>query len=305
MMRGVYAIPPTPFDETGALDRDGIRSVIEFCIEAGSHGILYPANVSESTSMTDGERMEIAAIAAEHIAGRVPLVVGVSGVSKEHAALFSEHARQVGADAVMAMPPYVRRADKAGLKAYFETIARTSGLPVWIQNNQAPVGSPMAMDTINELLDIEGVSYLKEEVPPSGQHITAIKKLAGPKLKAVMGGMAGRYLLQEYRRGVDGTMPACEVVDLQVKVWNLLEAGREEEARVLFAKLLPIVTMEQLYGASFYKEVLFRRGIIRSRYVREAAWPKLDALDHEELDRLLAEVAEYIDIRKPRLGLAA
>ena len=304
-MRGVYAIPPTPFDETGAIDFDGLRSVLDFCIESGSHGILYPANVSESTSMTDAERMGIAEVAAKHLDGRLPLVVGVSGVSKEHAALFSRHARDIGANSVIAMPPYVRRADKPGLKAYFETIAKTSGLPVWIQNNAAPVGSPMTMETINELLDIEGVSYLKEEVVPSAQHITAIRRLAGPKLKGVMGGMASRYLLQEFRRGSDGTMPACEVVDLQVKVWNLLEAGDEAAARALFNQLLPILTMEQLYGATFYKEVLFRRGIIRSRYVREAAWPRFDALDHAALDVLLAEVAEFIDIHKPRVGLAA
>lgn len=304
-MRGVYAIPPTPFDEGGAIDFDGIRAVIEFCIEAGSHGILYPANVSESTAMSDQERFDIAAAAAEQIRKRLPLVVGVSGVSKEHAVIFARHAKAIGADAVIAMPPYVRRADKAGLKAYFGAIADASGLPVWIQNNAAPVGSPMTMETVNELLDIPGVEYLKEEVVPSGHHITAIKRLAGPKLKGVMGGMASRYLLAEYRRGVDGTMPACELVDLQVKVWNLLEAGEERAARDLFNKLLPIITMEQLYGATFYKEVLYRRGIIRCRHVREAAWPKMDADDQAELDILLEDIAEHIDIYRPARALAA
>jgi 4-hydroxy-tetrahydrodipicolinate synthase len=298
-MRGVFAIPPTPFDDSGEIDFDGLQSIIEFCIDAGTHGILYPANVSEQTALTDQERFDIAEAAAKYVNGRVPLLVSVSGVSKEHAAIFSRHAKAIGADGVVAMPPYVRRADKAGLKAYFEHIARTSELPVWIQNNAAPVGSPMPMETINELLNIEGVCALKEEVVPSGHHISAIKRLAGPRLKAVMGGMASRYLMAEYRRGVDGTMPACEFVDLQVKVWNLLEAGEERQARELFNKLLPLLTMEQLYGATFYKEVLYRRGIIRSRHVREAAWPKMDADDMAELDVLLDDVADHIDIYRP------
>jgi 4-hydroxy-tetrahydrodipicolinate synthase len=149
------------------------------------------------------------------------------------------------------------------------------------------------------------VGYLKEEVVPSGHHISAIRRLAGGKLKAVMGGMAGRYLIAEYRRGVDGTMPACEVVDLQVKVWNLLEAGKERAARDLFNKLLPVLTMEQLYGATFYKEVLYRRGIIASKHVREAAWPKMDAEDQAELDILLDDLAEHIDIYKPARSLGA
>ena len=120
-----------------------------------------------------------------------------------------------------------------------------------------------------------------------------------------MGGMASRHLLAEFRRGVDGTMPACELVDLQVKVWNLLDAGNMRAARDLFYKLLPILTMEQLYGATFYKEVLYRRGIIRSKYVREAAWPKMDADDQAELDVMLDEVAEYIDIYRPTRSMAA
>jgi dihydrodipicolinate synthase/N-acetylneuraminate lyase len=303
-MRGVYAIPPTPFDDKGGLDLDGLKSVLDFCIEAGSHGILYPANVSESTTMTDAERIQVAEVAAKHIDGRVPHIVGVSGVSKEHAALFSAHARDIGADGVMAMPPYVRRADKPGLIAYFETIARTAELPVWVQNNSPPIGTPMSMDLVNELFKIDGVNCIKEEVIPSAHHIGAIRAIAGDKLKSVMGGMAARYLLQEYRRGVDGTMPACEVVDLQVKVWNLLEAGEMEAARHLFTQILPILTMEPIYGAVFYKEVLYRRGIIRDRYVREAAWPRFDEHDHAELDAILGHVAEHFDIYKPRAHLA-
>ena len=167
MIRGVFAIPPTPFDDTGAIDFDGPTAILDFCIAAGGHGILYPANVSESTSMTDQERLDIAEAAAKHIDGRLPLVVGVSGVSKEHAALFSAHAKKIGAHSVVAMPPYVRRADKAGLKAYFDTIHKASGLPVWIQNNGPPAGSPMSMELVNELLDIPGVEYLNSAVTKS------------------------------------------------------------------------------------------------------------------------------------------
>ena len=38
--RGVFTIPCTPFTETGALDLDSLRSQIEFCVEAGAHGIV-------------------------------------------------------------------------------------------------------------------------------------------------------------------------------------------------------------------------------------------------------------------------
>ena len=59
-----------------------------------------------------------------------------------------------------------------------------------------------------------------------------------------MGGVAGRYLIDEYRRGACGTMPACEATDVHVQVWEALEAGDERRARDLFNRLLPLLNFE-------------------------------------------------------------
>jgi hypothetical protein len=75
---------------------------------------------------------------------------------------------------------------------------------------------------------------------PPNHAIEAELKLGGPRLKGVMGGMAGRYLLDEYRRGACGTMPACEATDLHVQVWQALEAGESARARDLFRLCPPV-----------------------------------------------------------------
>ena len=74
------------------------------------------------------------------------------------------------------------------------------------------------------------------------------------------GGVGGRYLLDEYRRGACGTMPACEVTDAHVAVWNALESGDQAESRRLFRELLPLLNIEAMYSFVVYKEVLYRRG---------------------------------------------
>ena len=85
-----------------------------------------------------------------------------------------------------------------------------------------------------------------------------------------MGGIAGRFLLDEYRRGACGTMPACEATDIHVQVWNALDEGNEELARQLFNRLLPLLNMEsRSFGV--IKAVLKRRGIIASDYMRQYA----------------------------------
>src|SRR5438477_8566192 len=86
--RGVFAIPPTPFDDAGNVDEASLRRCVDFCVAAGSHGIVAPVNASEAVSLTDAERLRVAEVLVEQTAGRVPVVVGVSGVSTQASVLY-------------------------------------------------------------------------------------------------------------------------------------------------------------------------------------------------------------------------
>jgi dihydrodipicolinate synthase/N-acetylneuraminate lyase len=289
--RGVFTIPCTPFTESGELDDESLRREVRFCIDAGAHGIVAPVNASEFTSLTDEERRQVASTLVEETAGRVPVVIGVTGASEEIAVSHARHARAIGADAVIAMPPHVRKASAAEIERYYRAISAAAGLPVFLQDFMPPVGTPMSAELMARLLQgIEHVDYVKEETIPAGHVMTRLITLAGDALKGVMGGMAGRYLLDEYRRGACGTMPACEITDLHVALWNRLEAGDEAGARALFNRMLPLLNYEALFGATLYKEVLYRRGILRSPRTRGAVGP-LDAFDHRELDAILADLS--------------
>jgi 4-hydroxy-tetrahydrodipicolinate synthase len=85
-------------------------------------------------------------------------------------------------------------------------------------------------------------------------------------------------------------MPACEVADAHVRVWQALEQGDEAEARRLHTLLLPLLNFEAMYSFTVYKEVLLRRGVIASARTRVAGAGRLDAENHRELDRILEEL---------------
>jgi 4-hydroxy-tetrahydrodipicolinate synthase len=294
--RGVFTIPCTPFAESGELDEESLRREVAFCLAAGAHGLVAPVNASEFASLTDEERRRVVAILVAEAAGRVPVVIGVTGGSAEAAAAYARHAREVGADAVIAMPPHVRKATATEIVAYYRAVAQAAQLPVFIQNFVAPIGTPMSAEFMARLLrEVEHVEYVKEETIPAGQVMTELIALAGEALRGVMGGMAGRYLLSEYRRGACGTMPACEVTDLHVALWERLEAGDEAGARALFNRMLPLLNIEALYGATLYKEVLYRRGILPCPRTRGAVGP-LDRFDHRELDAILADLQPFFRV---------
>jgi dihydrodipicolinate synthase/N-acetylneuraminate lyase len=272
--RGVYAIPVTPFTEEGAVDLPGLERVVEFTVAAGAHGLVMPVNVSEFFTLTGEERRA---------------VVTITGASTAQAAGHAEHAAAAGAAAVIAMPPYVKRAGWTELVGYYQRIAAGSGLPVFIQNADGPAGTPLSAGQLVQLAEAaEAVSWVKEESSRSSQLISELVGSAG--IDGVMGGKGARYILDEYPRGICGTMPGCEFTDLHVALWNALEAGDQPRAARLFRYLLPLVSMEDQYGgAAFCKQVLRRRGVLANTVVREPGSPRLDGTAERLLGRLLDE----------------
>ena len=293
--RGVFVIPVTPFGPAGDLDEASLTREVDWCIRAGAHGIVTPVMASEVSALADDERRRITRIACEVAAGRLPVIIGVSGTAPQASVQYARWACESGADAVIATPPWgVRTADAEFVHAFYRTLAAASGgLPVFIQNWAGPGGSPQSVSQLVRLLrDIPGVSYVKEEAQNPGQAMTAIRAEAGDACRGVFGGMGGRYLLDEFRRGSSGTMPACQVPDVHAAVWNALDSGNLASGRRLFNRLLPLLNLEAQWGTSLCKEVLRRRGVITHAGVRGRSVSPLDALDHQELDTVLADLSD-------------
>ena len=291
--RGVFTIPVTPFDALGDVDEQSLDRCVRFCVEAGAHGVVAPVNASEAPLLLDDERKRVAEIVVATVARQVPAVVGVSGATTRQSVDFARHARKIGADAVIAMPPYVKRASPAEIVDFYQQIAAATELPVFIQNVGAPVGTPMSARFMADLIQqIDGVEYVKEETAEAPHVMTELLALAGPRLKGIMGGMAGRYLFNEVSRHACGTMPACEVTDIDVQIWNALEDGDFVRARQIHNRLMPLLNIEAMYGAAVYKEVLKRRGVIDHATMRGPGLVQLDGFDHLELDAILADISD-------------
>ncbi len=273
--RGIFTIPTTPFDEKGEIDTESFCRVVDFCIDCGAHGLVYPVNASEFSTLSDEERRTMSEILVDQCAGRVPTVIGIQHLSGQAAAKFAAHAREIGADSVIAMPPYAwkKAPAMAAIYEYYEMIARAAGLPVWVQNNPPPIGTVMSAEFVNQMCDeIEHVEYIKEETPPSTLAITRLLENNSGSCKGVMGGAGGRYLVEEHRRGACGQMPGCHVTDVVVQLWKALEEGDAERTMHIYKEMSPLFHFEhQLPGC--YKEVLKRRGVIKSAYKRNGQMP--------------------------------
>ena len=297
--RGVFPILCTPFEDGGRIDWLSLRHEIDYCLAAGARGLVCSGNASEFWTLTENERKQITTTVVRHAGGKVPVVVGVTGGSAEIAVELACHAQGEGANAVMAMPPCVRSAPKAAIFAYYRALSEAVRIPVIVQNHDEPLGTRMTPEFVSSLVnELDHVEFIKEESLPANHAMARELELCGPRLRGVMGGLAGRYVLDEHRRGSCGTMPACEATDVHVQVWDALDRGDETGARALFGRLLPLLNYEALLPG-VYKWVLVQRGIISSDYLRSHAGNPLDAGDRAELTRILDELKDLLLVEIP------
>jgi len=106
--RGVFVIAVTPFDGAGRIDEEPLRAVVDFCLEAGAHGIVTPANASEWYTLSDAERRRVSAIVVDQTRKRVPVLLSVTAGSQWAAVEMAQAAQDLGADGLMAMPPLLK-----------------------------------------------------------------------------------------------------------------------------------------------------------------------------------------------------
>lgn len=291
-LRGVMPILPTIFTASGAIDEIGTRRVLEYVIDSGATAVVFPGLASEYDMLTQDERLHMTGEIGRWISDRIPLVVGASASSQVEAEAYARAGADAGAAAAMILTPREYANDLAGMTRYFSEIYEHSGIAIMVQNAPAPMGIGMPLPKVAELAQaVAGIRYVKEEAQPSGQRITQLSELAGDSLDAVFGGAGARYVIDEWVRGAKGTMPACEITELHVEMHANFVAGRIRHARDLFEQTLPLLSMQANFRWRLTKAVLQRRGLIECDFVR-AAGPTLDRYDVEELDTLLARLAD-------------
>jgi dihydrodipicolinate synthase/N-acetylneuraminate lyase len=289
--RGSFAIPMTPWDENDRIDEEVLRAEIEFCVESGVGGIVSPVMVSEFFVLSEDERKQMVKISVEATDRRLPVVANCAAVNTPLAVRYARYCQDVGADAVIAMPPYIERPDWEVTYSYYKTIAEAVTIPVWIQNAGV---APLSTDQIISLCsEIENVCWVKEEVEPSPRHIAALVKRDHPAVKGVMCGGGGRYLITEHARGAVGCVHACQFCDVLQRVWDLLDAGEQQAAGDWFEHLLPGLVLEGLMGMAFSKEIMVRRGVFKNNRMRMKP-RSLDANDLREIDRVWERIQPYL-----------
>lgn len=273
MLKGVYPIVVTPFHDDGSVDYDSLDRLVEYLLEQGAHGLGLFGNASEGYTLLASERVAMLERIVKRVHGRVPLVASSGHTGTDAAVALSKEAEDLGANALMVLPPYLLKPDGDGLMFYFDSISKAVKIPIMVQD--APLMTAVAMPAAllaRMAREIEWVRSAKVEAPPTAPKIEALKKALGDRAAefAIFGGLNGQFLIEEFERGAVGTMPSSDITSTYVEIWGHLERGEKAQAWAKFTQALPLIRYELQpgLGVSAAKHNLVAAGVIESARVR-------------------------------------
>lgn len=148
---GIYTPVVTPYNADFTFNEDKFNDTIEFLIEAGVHGLIVAGTTGEYYAQTMDERIELMQHAKKVIANRVPLIVGTGAIRTEDSIVYAEHAKELGADALLvATPPYAYPTGRE-IALHALAIDRAANLPVMLYNYPGRMCVNMDEDTLDRL----------------------------------------------------------------------------------------------------------------------------------------------------------
>jgi 4-hydroxy-tetrahydrodipicolinate synthase len=273
-LRGCIPIVVTPFLADETIDEESLRAQVEWLIGEGVHGLATPAIASEGYKLDEAERERVVAIVVEQSAGRLPVVVSADGNGLLPAVRRAVRAQQLGADALMVLPPMFIKPDAAALTRYYLRIAAAVDLPIMVQDAPQLTGVPMPASWLAQLArDCPAISSVKIEGTPAGEKTTQLLALSEGRMD-VFAGWGGLSFWEGLVRGAAGCMPAPNFGPALARVDELFHAGEVDLARSLFLAHAPFIAWSmQSVDLSIWtaKQALVQRGILRTATLREPA----------------------------------
>jgi dihydrodipicolinate synthase/N-acetylneuraminate lyase len=185
---------------------------------------------------------------------RTALVIGVQGPDLATVTKYSKHATQLGADAIISLPPNGVTDEKALLE-YYQQVGKTTELPMFAQF----VGT-MSVDLMMEMFrTIPNFRYVKDEAGDPLERVTEIRKRSDDRIK-VFSGKGVQTMITEMELGFSGHCPYTNLADIYAAAYDLFHEGKKREAYDMFGRVLamgsimPTNTIDIMIARGVFKE---------------------------------------------------
>ncbi|MBU5313695.1 4-hydroxy-tetrahydrodipicolinate synthase [Tissierella carlieri] len=241
MFKGIYTPIVTPFDANEQIDYDYMKHNLDIWGKTDLDGIVVLGSNGEFVYLNQEEKLELVKFVKENFNPEKKIIVGTACESTKETIALSEKMAELGADAVLLLPPnYFKGGMKEDiLYKYFTDVADAISIPVMIYNMPGNTGINLSSALIAKLSKHSNIVGIKD----TSGNIVQISEIVRDTNDdfAVFAGNAG-YLLPALTVGARGaTLALANIMPEECcRLVSLFKEGKLDEARELQLKLIEI-----------------------------------------------------------------
>jgi 4-hydroxy-tetrahydrodipicolinate synthase len=294
-IQGVMPVVIMPYTQDGELAWNALHDQIRHMAHVGCDGVVV-GQVSEVLRLSDAERRQMAEEIVKAADGKICAIMSTGGESTRQAVSFSQHADQAGCDALLVMHPSIMALDDGQMLDYYRAVIEAVNCPILVHHAKSMAKRPLSIDVQAQLLDLYGPDKVmfKPEAAPTPPRVSQLMEATGGKAR-IFEGDGGMMLADTFQRGVTGVIPATEIAEIVVTLWQLLRQGRDEEARRI-AYPLSYLMCHMMNSIDCYlgisKHLLKRRGLMENTYIRTPIDYHVDPETLREVERVYDELLD-------------
>jgi 4-hydroxy-tetrahydrodipicolinate synthase len=228
--RGSYTVTITPFTEDGsAIDEAAWTRFLDWQLDVGVPGVIVLGSTGEFLTVSDEERRRLVETTVNHIAGRVPVLIGTMNAYTPNAVRYSREAEALGADGLMITPPYYYTPTEDEIFGYYGAISEAVSIPIMLYNNPVTTNVDMSARLVGRLTRaFENIRYIKEASLDVARVHDVIEESEG-----VMNVFAGERIVESFLLGAVGYVnPYGNYIPrASHRIWDFLVEGRIDDAK--------------------------------------------------------------------------
>ncbi|MFA3792285.1 4-hydroxy-tetrahydrodipicolinate synthase [Aliiglaciecola sp. SL4] len=162
MFKGSFVALVTPMNPDGEVDYVGLKKLVEFHVENGTHGLVSVGTTGESATLPFEEHIEVVKKTVEYAKNAIPVIAGSGANSTSEAIFLSKQLANTGIAGFLSVVPYYNKPQQKGMVAHFEAIADATDLPVLLYNVPGRTVADMLPETVAELAKHKNIVGLKD-----------------------------------------------------------------------------------------------------------------------------------------------
>lgn len=225
--------------KNGEIDFDALKNLVEFHINAGTHGIVSVGTTGECSTLSIDENVKVIQKTVEFAAGRIPVIAGTGSNATSEAITMTKLLANSGVAGCLSVVPYYNKPTQDGLYQHYKAIAECTDLPQILYNVPGRTGSDLKPETIGRLAKIPNIVAVKEATGDLSR-LPLIKELAGEDFIFLSGDDAtGFESMKLGGQGVISVTNNLAAADM-AKMCELTLSGQFEEAEAINNRLMAL-----------------------------------------------------------------